>query len=46
VTEPGNTLLWDLVQEGNIEQLADGLHHEAEKALTNLLCFNMERFVR
>ena len=46
VTEPGNTLLWDLVQEGKVEQLAEGLAVEAEKALTNLLCYNMERVIR
>ncbi|XP_040568738.2 ubiquitin carboxyl-terminal hydrolase 34 [Lepeophtheirus salmonis] len=44
--EPGNTLLWDLLQDGNIENLAEGLATEAEKALTSLLCFNMERFIR
>ncbi|QQP55435.1 Ubiquitin carboxylterminal hydrolase 34like [Caligus rogercresseyi] len=44
--EPGNTLLWDLLQDGNIEQLSEGLATEAEKALTSLLCFNMERFIR
>ena len=46
VAEPGNTLLWDLIQDGAIEQLAEGLAIEAEKALTNLLCFNMDRFIR
>ena len=44
--QPGQTLLWDLIQDRNIEQLADGLAVEAEKALTSLLCFNMERFIR
>ena len=46
VTEPGSTLLWDLVQEGSVEQLGEGLAVEAEKALTNLLCYNMERVIR
>ena len=46
VAEPGNTLLWDLIQDGSIELLAEGLANEAEKALTNLLCYNMERFIR
>jgi len=32
--ERGNTLLWDILQDGNIEQLADGLALEAEKAAT------------
>ena len=26
--------------------LAEGLAIEAEKALTNLLCYNMDRFIR
>ena len=46
VAEPGNTLLWDLIQDGSIELLAEGLPGEAEKALTNLLCYNMERYIR
>ena len=46
VAEPGNTLLWDLIQDGSIEMLAEGLALEAEKALTNLLCYNMDRFIR
>ena len=44
--QPGQTLLWDLIQDRNIEQLAEGLAVEAEKAITSLLCFNMERFIR
>ena len=44
--QPGQTLLWDLIQDRNIEQLAEGLPAEAEKAITSLLCFNMERFIR
>ena len=44
--QPGQTLLWDLIQDKNIEHLAEGLAVEAEKALTSLLCFNMERFIR
>ena len=46
VAEPGNTLLWDLIQDGSIELLAEGLAGEADKALTNLLCYNMERYIR
>ena len=34
------------VQEGQVEQLGEGLAAEAEKSLTNLLCFNMERVIR
>ena len=46
VCQQGNTLLWDLLQDGNIEQLSEGLASEAEKSLVTLLCFNMERFIR
>ena len=46
VAEPGNTLLWDLIQDGSIEMLAEGLALEAEKSLTNLLRYNMERLTR
>ena len=46
VAEPGSTLLWDLIQDGAIQLLAEGLAMEAEKALTNLLCYNMDRFIR
>ena len=46
VCQEGNTLLWDLIQDRNIEQLADGLAIEAEKALTGLLCYNLERLIR
>ena len=45
VAEPGNTLLWDLIQDGSIELLAEGLALEAERALTNLL-EHMDRFIR
>ena len=44
--QPGNTLLWDLLQDDNIEQLAEGLALEAEKALSSLLCLNMDRLIR
>lgn len=44
--QPGNTLLWDLLQDRNIEQLAEGLAGEAEKALSSLLCLNMDRLIR
>ena len=44
--QPGNTLLWDLLQDANIEQLAEGLALEAEKALSSLLCLNMDRLIR
>ncbi|XP_049955909.1 ubiquitin carboxyl-terminal hydrolase 34 [Schistocerca serialis cubense] len=46
VCKPGNTLLWDLIQDDKIGQLGEGLAVEAEKALSNLLCFNTERVIR
>nr|CAD7402239.1 unnamed protein product [Timema cristinae] len=46
VCKPGNTLLWDLLQDDKIVQLGEGLAIEAEKALFNLLCCNTERLIR
>ncbi|XP_052133303.1 ubiquitin carboxyl-terminal hydrolase puf isoform X2 [Frankliniella occidentalis] len=46
VCKPGSTLLWDLLQDDKIGQLGEGLAIEAEKALSNLLCFNTERLIR
>eukprot|EP00095_Tigriopus_kingsejongensis_P002851 maker-scaffold442_size170051-snap-gene-0.33 protein:Tk02851 transcript:maker-scaffold442_size170051-snap-gene-0.33-mRNA-1 annotation:"hypothetical protein TcasGA2_TC009817" len=46
VCETGNTLLWDLIQDCNISQLSDGLAMEAEKALSGLLCFNIDKIIR
>ncbi|XP_059086581.1 ubiquitin carboxyl-terminal hydrolase puf-like [Tigriopus californicus] len=46
VCEKGNTLLWDLLQDSNISQLSDGLAMEAEKALSGLLCFNIDKIIR
>lgn len=43
VCKPGNTLLWDLLQDDKIGQLGEGLASEAEKALCNLLCFNVDQ---
>lgn len=45
VCKPGNTLLWDLLQDDKITQLGEGLAIEAEKALCNLLCFNIDRLI-
>lgn len=45
VCKPGNTLLWDLLQDDKIGQLGEGLALEAEKALCNLLCFNVDRSI-
>lgn len=44
--EPGNTLLWDLLQDDKIGQLGEQLAIEAEKALATLLCFNTDRQIR
>ncbi|KAK5649017.1 hypothetical protein RI129_003909 [Pyrocoelia pectoralis] len=46
VCQPGNTLLWDLVQDNKIGMLSEGLALEAEKTLCNLLCFNTDRIIR
>lgn len=46
VCQPGNTLLWDLLQDNKIGQLGEGLALEAEKALCNLLCYNTDRIIR
>ncbi|CAB3381441.1 Hypothetical predicted protein [Cloeon dipterum] len=46
VCAEGNTLLWDLLQDETIEQLSDGLALEAEKAMANLLCYNVDRYIR
>ncbi|XP_034127627.1 ubiquitin carboxyl-terminal hydrolase puf isoform X1 [Drosophila guanche] len=43
---PGNTLLWDLLQDDKICQLGESLAMEAEKALATLLCFSMDRQLR
>lgn len=45
VCKPGNTLLWDLLQDDKIGQLGEGLAIEAEKALCNLLCYNVDRSI-
>lgn len=46
VCQPGNTLLWDLLQDDKIGQLGESLALEAEKALGTLLCFNTDKFIR
>ncbi|KAH8417407.1 hypothetical protein KR222_010565 [Zaprionus bogoriensis] len=46
VCQPGNTLLWDLLQDDKIGQLGESLALEAEKALATLLCFSMDRHLR
>ncbi|XP_039283222.1 ubiquitin carboxyl-terminal hydrolase 34 isoform X3 [Nilaparvata lugens] len=46
VCKPGNTLLWDLIQDDKIGLLGEGLALEAEKALCNLLCYNSDKLIR
>ncbi|CAG7822666.1 unnamed protein product [Allacma fusca] len=46
VCQPGQTLLWDLIQDDKITLLSEGLAIEAQKALTNLLCFNTDKLIR
>ncbi|XP_055381002.1 ubiquitin carboxyl-terminal hydrolase puf [Condylostylus longicornis] len=46
VCKPGNTLLWDLLQDDKIGQLGESLAMEAEKALGALLCFSMNKLLR
>jgi len=46
VCQPGNTLLWDLLQDNKIGQLGEGLALEAEKTLCNLLCYSTDRIIR
>ncbi|XP_050316350.1 ubiquitin carboxyl-terminal hydrolase 34 isoform X2 [Anthonomus grandis grandis] len=46
VCQPGNTLLWDLLQDDKICQLGEGLAVEAEKTLCNLICFMPDKDIR
>ncbi|CAG9834377.1 unnamed protein product [Diabrotica balteata] len=46
VCQPGNTLLWDLLQDDKICQLGEGLALEAEKTLCNLICFTPDKEIR
>ena len=46
VHKPGNTLLWDLIQEPTVSRLPDGLAEEAEKIVTNLVCSAQDRRLR
>ncbi|XP_060516947.1 ubiquitin carboxyl-terminal hydrolase 34 isoform X2 [Cylas formicarius] len=46
VCQPGNTLLWDLLQDNKICQLGEGLALEAEKILCNLICFMPDKEIR
>ncbi|KAF7284487.1 hypothetical protein GWI33_022078 [Rhynchophorus ferrugineus] len=46
VCQPGNTLLWDLLQDDKICQLGEGLAVEAEKTLCNLICFMPDKEIK
>ncbi|XP_044746055.1 ubiquitin carboxyl-terminal hydrolase 34 isoform X3 [Coccinella septempunctata] len=46
VCVPGNTLLWDLLQDDKIGQLGEGLALEAEKTLCNLICYTPDKEIR
>ncbi|KAL1414802.1 hypothetical protein MTO96_007263 [Rhipicephalus appendiculatus] len=46
VCQPGKTLLWDLLQDGKIEELGEELALEAEKVLCSLVCWYVDRSVR
>nr|CAI5854144.1 unnamed protein product [Callosobruchus analis] len=43
---PGNTLLWDLLQDDKICHLGEGLALEAEKTLCNLICYTPDKEIR
>ncbi|XP_035782430.1 ubiquitin carboxyl-terminal hydrolase puf-like isoform X2 [Anopheles albimanus] len=46
VCQPGNTLLWDLLQDDKIGQLGESIALEAEKVLGTLLCFHTDKNIR
>ncbi|KAK9875297.1 hypothetical protein WA026_007695 [Henosepilachna vigintioctopunctata] len=46
VCQPGNTLLWDLLQDDKIGQLGEGLALEAEKTLCNLISYTSDKEIR
>ncbi|KAK2145006.1 hypothetical protein NP493_4060g00004 [Ridgeia piscesae] len=46
VCKPGNTLLWDLLQDDTAHLLPEGLIVEAEKVLCSLVCFSTDRCIR
>ncbi|XP_053672069.1 ubiquitin carboxyl-terminal hydrolase puf [Anopheles nili] len=46
VCQPGNTLLWDLLQDDKIGQLGQLIALEAEKVLGTLLCFHTDKHIR
>uniref|UniRef100_A0A182R156 ubiquitinyl hydrolase 1 n=1 Tax=Anopheles farauti TaxID=69004 RepID=A0A182R156_9DIPT len=46
VCQPGNTLLWDLLQDDKIGQLGESIAVEAEKVFGTLLCFHTDKHIR
>ncbi|KFB41316.1 hypothetical protein ZHAS_00008912 [Anopheles sinensis] len=46
VCQPGNTLLWDLLQDDKIGQLGETIALEAEKVLGTLLCYHTDKNIR
>uniref|UniRef100_A0AAG5CQR3 ubiquitinyl hydrolase 1 n=1 Tax=Anopheles atroparvus TaxID=41427 RepID=A0AAG5CQR3_ANOAO len=46
VCQPGNTLLWDLLQDDKIGQLGELIALEAEKVLGTLLCYHTDKNIR
>ncbi|XP_064464002.1 ubiquitin carboxyl-terminal hydrolase 34-like isoform X1 [Ornithodoros turicata] len=46
ICQPGNTLLWDLLQDGKIEELGEELALEAEKILCSLVCWSLDKMIR
>lgn len=46
ICQPGNTLLWDLLQDGKIEELGEELALDAEKILCSLVCWSLDKMIR
>ncbi|CAH1793285.1 unnamed protein product [Owenia fusiformis] len=46
VSDRGNTLLWDLIQDDTVHLLPEGLSMEAEKILCSLICFTNDHRIR
>lgn len=44
--DPDRTLLWDLLQDGKIEQLSTNLHIEVENVLVNLVMSFGDKYIR
>lgn len=46
ICQPGNTLLWDLLQDDKIGFLGETLALETEKTLSSLVCFHTDKNIR